>query len=168
VTGTTETRETRLSGGQAASGPPPGETLDLALRGRIAMQFNLLGVPAAEADRRLDAADDKAELLAEMIVAAGRLAGEPELQYTDPPPAGDIVRHLTQWLDPLHPYSTFLDWPFGEHAVQFLRGSLDQIARHGDAARFTERQCDWLRALWRKAVQEITAAIARARREAKG
>lgn len=139
----------------------------VVVRGWIAAQANMMGLGAAEAARRFDGAADKRALLDELIVEAGRLAGEPDLLADDPPPIGDIVRHVLRWLAPAHPYSTFLDYPFGDKAVQFLADCADQIAQRGDGARFTERQRDWARSLWRQASHEILDTIARARREAR-
>lgn len=142
------------------------DTHEAALRGRVARQAAMMGLFPVEIARRLDEAPSVGYLLDDLITEAGHLAGEPDLAG-DPPPIGEIVSRLLQWIDPLHPYFDWLDCPFSDGSVEFLKDCAYDISQRGPHARFSERQVDYALSLWRQATQEIRDAIKRMRREAR-
>ena len=79
------------------------------------------------------------------------------------PTPGEIVRRVRRWLEPEHDYSIMFD--VGEAARRFLDDCAEQIAQRGEGARFSERQVDYLRGIWKEAVREISQSMAQAKRE---
>ena len=105
---------------------------------------------------------DPAEVDERLAVALQRIGAD--ALSDQPPPVGEIVSRVRAWLRDDHPLVNMLDCPFSDNTIAFLDDCAEQIAERGNGARFSERQIDFARSIYRQAVQSIKTSVAHNRR----